>query len=245
MKQVTASKQVDIIIPVFNRLDHTRQTLQSLFRSTNPKFCNLYVIDDCSTDPKIEEFLSELQWDVKSTKIFFNKKNIGPGASRNKVCNWITEKKLRSKYLYHSDNDVYFKAGWLKNLIDMYEDSVSEGIRLLGGGCHPYLRNNASFAPNRFRAFRIGVKDAVSGFSQLMTWKTWDKYGPFDETMRGQKKKIMGSEDWAFCQKIVKGGFKVGSLEPEVVIQTGKTNTYGEPATGPETFKEVEGVMIK
>jgi len=63
--------------------------------------------------------------------------------------------------------------------------------------------------------------------------------------MRGQEKKISGSEDFAFCQKIVKDGFKVGSIEPEVVIHTGKTNTYQEKATGHETFKEVEGVMIK
>jgi hypothetical protein len=90
----------------------------------------------------------------------------------------------------------------------------------------------------------VGIKDAVSGYSQLMTWKTWDKYGPFDEGQGQQEKKIMGSEDWAFCQRIIQDGFLVGSIEPEMVIHCGKTNTYGDPATGVETFKEVDGVKI-
>jgi len=63
--------------------------------------------------------------------------------------------------------------------------------------------------------------------------------------MRSAKKKIMGSEDWAFCQKIIEDGFQVGSIEPEVVIPCGRTNTYGEKATGHETFKEHYGVIIK
>jgi hypothetical protein len=77
-----------------------------------------------------------------------------------------------------------------------------------------------------------------------MTWETWDKYGPFSDNNRNEDIKIMGSEDWAFCQEIIKDGFKVGSIEPEVVIACGKTNTYGNPATGSETFKKFEGVKV-
>ncbi len=237
---MTSPKQVDIIIPVYNRPEHTKQTLESLFKNTDSSLYNLYVVDDFSTDPEIHKLLYGA---AKRFPVFLNEKNIGPGASRNWVCNWITEKKLRSTYLYHSDNDVYFKEGWLRDLLVVYNllEEVSEGIKLLGGGCHPYLQNKSAI--NVFNR-KVGIKDAVSGYSQLMNWNTWDTYGPFDETMRGQKKKIMGSEDYAFCQKIIKDGFQVGSLEPEVVIQTGKTNTYGEPATGVETFKDVEGVKI-
>lgn len=246
MTKVTSDKLVDIVIPVHNRLEHTKQTLESLLKNTDPNLYQLYVIDDLSTDGTREY----LQKHDKIVPIFFNDENIGPGPSRNKVCSFITQKELRSEYLYHSDNDVFFTEGWLEKLINAYEDydKAKGNLKLLGGGCHPYLQNNSryesTYAANAVFPYSIGMKDAVSGYSQLMTWETWDKYGPFDESMRGQERKIMGSEDWAFCQKIIKDGFLVGSIEPEVVIATGKTNTYGDLATGSETFKEAEGVKV-
>lgn len=237
---MTSDKLVDIVIPVHNRLEHTKQTLESLLKNTDPNLYQLYVIDDLSTDGTREY----LQKHDKIVPVFFNDENIGPGPSRNKVCSFITQKGLRSPLLYHSDNDVFFTPGWLEELTKIFEDVCQKGVLLLGGGCHPYLQSSSFVYPTGLGTTRVGIKDAVSGYSQLMTWETWDKYGPFDESMRGQERKIMGSEDWAFCQKIIKDGFKVGSVEPEVVIATGKTNTYGDLATGSETFKTVEGVKV-
>ena len=73
---------------------------------------------------------------AKRIPVFRNEENIGPGASRNKVCKWITEKGLRSKYLYHSDNDVYFKKDWLKTII-LAMQTIGQQMKVLGGGCHP------------------------------------------------------------------------------------------------------------
>ena len=235
MDKVT-SKLVDIVIPVHNRLELTKQTIESLLKNTPPDLYQLYIIDDLSTDGTREYLMDH----ANVMPIFFNNENIGPGASRNKVCDFITQRGYRSKYLYHSDNDVYFTPGWLQRLVEAYEEACND-VLVLGASCHPYLQNSHRVD---FPGYAIGIKDAVSGYSQLMTWETWDKYGPFDETMRGAEKKIMGSEDWAFCQKIIKDGFKVGSIEPELVIPCGKTNTYGDPATGSETFKQVEGVKV-
>lgn len=233
-------KPVDIIIPVHNRWDHTKQTLDSLIAHTNPDLYTLYVIDDCS-EKEVTLKLNEYQQHASvSFELFRNSVNIGPGASRNYVCSVITERETRGKYLYHSDNDVYFRAGWLETLIAVFE-GMSKDIKVLGASCHPYLQskdNMFSQSPyGSVYATTIGIKDAVSGYSQFMTWETWDQFGPFDESMRGREEKIMGSEDWAFCQKVIAAGYSVGSLEPEVVIPCGKTNTYGKPATGAETFK--------
>lgn len=247
MLKVTQPSLVDIVIPIHNREEHTRQTLESLVKNTDPGKFNLYLIDDVSNDGTTnylyrlhhgtDELLSKI-----SGNFFYNTVNIGPGASRNYVCSFITKKKLRSKYLYHSDNDVFFSPGWLEKLLEAYDAFKTVGGVLLGGGCHPYLQNRFVEV---LGGIRIGIKDAVSGYSHLLDWESWDTYGKFDEGTRGLDRKIMGSEDWEYCQRIIKAGYKVGSLEPEVVIATGKTNTYGDPATGHETFKTQEGVMIK
>lgn len=243
--------KVNIIIPIHNRWDHTKQTLDSLIENTDKKLYSLHLVDDFSdfeVKKKILNYFKEHSYYIDTSTV--NIHNIGPGASRNKTCDMLTEKGLRGQYLYHSDNDVYFTKGWLEKLLNCYiilnESSPhKKKIKIFGGSCHPYLKNN-SVIDGEYRGefVRLGIKDAVSGYSQLMTWETWDKYGPFDETMRGAKEKIMGSEDWAFCQKIIKDGGLVGSIEPEVVIPCGKTNTYGKLATGSETFKNHEGVNV-
>ncbi|HDY90316.1 MAG TPA: glycosyltransferase family 2 protein, partial [bacterium] len=138
VKQVTSPKQVDIIIPVYNRPEHTKQTLESLFKNTDSSLYNLYVVDDFSTDPEIHKLLYGA---AKRFPVFLNEKNIGPGASRNWLCNWITEKKLRSTYLYHSDNDVFFKERWLEKLISTIQ-LYGNRYKVIGGGCHPYLQSS-------------------------------------------------------------------------------------------------------
>lgn len=239
MGQNTTMSVVDIIIPVHNRAELTKQTINSLFENTDHKLFTLYVVDDVS-DAETKKALKSLQA-IWRFKLFTNDENIGPAASRNEVCEYITLRGKRSGLLYHSDNDVFFTDRWLPKLITAFVPVGKEGVKLIGGGCHPYLQNNNII---KSVEWNVGIKDAVSGYSQLMTWETWDKYGPFDEGQGGQEKKIMGSEDWAFCQRIIQDGFLVGSIEPEVVIATGKTNTYGDPATGAETFKEFSGVKV-
>lgn len=238
-------KKVNIVIPVFNRFEHTKQTLETLIKNTNWEIAHLTVIDDMSTDPKVIEFLRDMESVLPKSEFLLleNSTNLGPAYSRNRACNYLKELNLAYEYLYHSDNDVYFKERWLHDLLTIFEN-ISTDIKVFGASCHPYLQTGSyeyySTNPN----IKICYKDAISGYSQLMEWDTWDKYGPFSDSNRNEERKIMGSEDWAFCQKIIQDGFKVASVEPELVIPTGKTNTYGDLATGSETFKDFSGVFV-
>lgn len=231
--------KVDIIIPCHNRAEHTRQTIESLYENTPVELFNLYVIDDGS-QLETGALLVELQKKY-SFSLLIHAVAKGPASSRNEVTKLITDTNQRSDFLYHSDNDVYFTKDWLQNLVKVFS-RVFVDVKVLGASCHPFLQDKLRFGVAF--PYSVGYKDAVSGYSQLMTWETWDKYGPFEENQGTQEKKIMGSEDWSFCQRVIKDGFKVGSIEPEVVIPCGKTNTYGDPATGAETFKEVAGVKV-
>lgn len=231
-------------MPVYNRPKHTKQTIDSLYKNTTEEFA-LVVINDKS-DLTTEFYLQELQKKYGFT-LLHNKTNNGPGYSRNKGCDYISKEGLRGDYLYFSDNDVYFTKGWLGILLEVYRFVSMKGISLIGGGCHPYLQNNGVMelgeTSDNIKRY-LGLKDAVSGYSHLTSWEMWERFGPF-ETQVGLDKKIGRSDDWKFCNDMKEAGFDVGSVYPEVVIATGKTDSYGNPANGVETFKEISGVNIE
>ncbi len=127
-------------------------------------------------------------------------------------------------YLYFTDDDVFFLPGWPERMIEALE---ATGCSVLGGCQHPYHGTN-----RQHRAGNVVVNevDAVAGYSMLMRWETFDKYGPFDETQPGVAK----GEDNAFCERVKAGGGWVGYIDPPAVLHVGLTNSEGKPATGHE-----------
>ena len=73
---------IDIIIPAYNAHDTIKKTLLSICIQNIKDIINVYIIDDCSNSDYnylLDEFKNEL-----NIFIYRNKKNLGPGASRNK-----------------------------------------------------------------------------------------------------------------------------------------------------------------
>jgi len=228
-------KRVNIIMPAHNRWEHTKQSLESLYENTDPNAFVLYVVDDMSTDDTRER-LEEMQPE-KQFNLAISGTNMGPAACRNNVCNIITAQFERLNYLYHTDNDVYFTPGWLDTLIEEY-DKVKDVVKILGGGSHPF-----HFPFEDLHDSQVKLTHALAGYSHFMSWDVWDEYGPYavsDE--HPDHGRIMGSEDWLICVKIKDDGYHVGAVFPEIVHNTGITNTYGKPTTGAEHIKTFEGV---
>ena len=140
----------------------------------------------------------------------------------------------RGEFLYFSDNDIYFTPGWITQLRPVFN------VKVIGGQRHPFHGINHT-SPYLFGCGFIEITDAVAGYSQFMEWSTWDKYGPFDAHTVG----VCKSEDFAFCQKIVKDGGMVGYIDPPAVYHTGLTNSEGKAAIGSEQFQRVEGVLYQ
>jgi glycosyltransferase involved in cell wall biosynthesis len=250
MAKQSPVKKTNIIMPVYNRPEHTKQAIDSLYANTNNEWFELVVVDDCS-DKETVYLLNQLSVDYGFTVIKM-KKNSGPGHARNVACEHITDWGIREHYLYFSDNDVYFKPDWLDVMLNVYKRVSQAGVGLLGAGCHPYLQPNEkilmpTFALENMRdqsGIEVYIRDAISGYSHMITWELWDRFGKF-ETQIGLEKKTGRSDDWEYCQRMMAQGFKVGSIMPEYVIACGKTDSYGQTAVGPETFKEYEGVTVR
>jgi len=141
----------------------------------------------------------------------------------------------RGDWLYLSDNDVYFTEGWDEKMTKALAGTWHP-VRLLGGSTHPYHGSNTR---RSFGGYSIRTHDAVSGYSHLMRWSTWDEYGPLDANAVG----VRQSEDWAFCQRVVKDGGEVGSIDPPVVYDCGLTDTFGQKGPGSDQIIRYEGVI--
>jgi GT2 family glycosyltransferase len=228
---------VNVVLLVHNRHMLTHQTLRTLYRHTPMDLFNLTICDDESAIPT-KPLRPEHKANFVSLRID-NSKHI-TGMARNLGVYFAEKYWGRGDYLYLSDNDVFFTPYWLGKLIN-HADAMPD-VKVWGGWNHPYLQptpleKSSSMYPAAFDDMRFAFHDAITGASQLMRWETWDRHGPLTANAPG----VCQSEDWEFCQRIVKDGGRVGSIYPRVAFNCGLTNSFGKPAVGADVMlKELQ-----
>jgi len=147
----------------------------------------------------------------------------------------------RGEYLYVMDNDGYYTEGWDEKLVTALQ-ARPDRFKLLGPYRHPYHQPSGVWTPSGIIKYVVSETDAVQGIGHLMSWETWDDYGPYDANAKGTNQ----SEDYAFCRRIVDYGFLVGSIQPDVVYNCGLTDTQGRPCVGIEAMStRVPGVYYE
>ena len=222
---------INIVMIAKNRPNLTRQAVVSLYSHTPPGSFNLTLVDDQSDDLiEVESPNACVLRIGRSNGVVSKIKNLG--------VYWSEHYFGRGDWLYMSDNDVFYTAGWSVHLIKQMDAGFFDGYALLGGQNHPYHQPQPV---NKMLPF-IREYHALAGTSWLMPWSTWDKYGPLAES---NAPGVGQSEDHAFCQKIRADGYKVGAVWPHVVIDTGITQTNGQLSPGHEHKKRVEGVVYE
>ena len=113
--EVTASKPVSIIIPLFNNVEFTRHCLEALTTSTPQHLHELILIDNGSSDGT-SELINGLPSDIK---VIRNAKNQGFA----KACNQGAQA-ADGKYLLFLNNDTEPKPGWLEPLFNTAEQDT-------------------------------------------------------------------------------------------------------------------------
>src|SRR5262245_28672137 len=225
--------KVNIVMLVKDRVRLTNQALHTLFRNTPRELFNLTLIDDESSPS--EDWRPSLNYLDKGVACLRVQQSKGVTAMvRNLGVYWPEKYWERGQYLYLSDNDVYFTPGWLENLL-MAAEKCEPNVRLLGGWNHPFHLPNETLSLLFGR--EVHVNHALAGPSQLMRWQVWDSYGPLQHGAPG----VCQGEDDVFSAKIVADAGKVGVIWPDVVLNTGLTNSHGQPAPGADlVLKELE-----
>lgn len=217
------------VILTRNRPRLLHQCMESLVAHTDPEAYNLVLVDDASDNfcegpdgwpyglprPKHSSFLRA----QNSGHVLAQLKNLGVA--------WSEQRFGRGEWLYIGDADTWFSKGWLSDL--MHNASHSEEFRfcLWGGQVHPFHQINSTLHIDDDVA--ITEHCAIDGPSWLMRWSTWDTFGPLARTTEAGTCK---GEDGAFGDRIRAAGYKLGCIQPHVVIHTGLRNTEGELAVG-------------
>jgi len=226
---------VNFTMLVRNRPRLTEQALNSLasgrpWRPEELQGMKVTILDDRS-DAETRDILES--WClVRRAHLIGNEVKSGTGPLRNKVIDYSEIQHGRGDYLYLSDNDVFFKPGWLEELIWAEEEAWGRGFRVIGAYNHPFHQPVSSIEVSGLH--KVNEVNALATQSMLMRWEVWDKYGPFCQT---PVDKVCQSEDVDFCNRITKDGYKVGVVSPNLVVSTGITNTFGEKIPGYELVK--------
>lgn len=206
-----------IVIITKDREELFNQTLKSLIKNTPRELYDLIVIDDGS-DPSGLAKLSFIKAIGDIDHLIFTNQG-SPAACRN--LGMEIAKRGGYKYVYHSDNDMYFLPGWIEKCQKTLVENTN--IKLVAPYGHPYHLYN-----NEWVEDDIYSVNACAGNSWYLETETYLKYG------LAENPGIMNSEDHDFCQQIRKDGFICARFVDNLVLHTGITNSKGEPAIGAE-----------
>lgn len=192
-----------IIIPVWNKLELTKQCLVALGPATEDVTFELIVVDNHSTDGT-PEFLASLGGDVR---IITNEANLGFA----KACNQGA-KVATGSYLMFLNNDTIPLKGWLRALVDemhsnpdvavvgsklLYENDTVQhaGVAIDRLNMTPY-HIYAGFASDHPAVNKRRELNAVTGACFLIRGSVFSEIGGFDEGF------INGFEDVDLCLKV-------------------------------------------
>ncbi|MDA8219785.1 MAG: glycosyltransferase [Dehalococcoidales bacterium] len=232
------STEISIIIPVYNRLDLTKQCLDAVHRNTGPSSYEVIVVDNGSTDGT-QEFLLQQQASGQLRAIL-NERNLGFA----RACNQGAEAAV-GRYLLFLNNDTEVQPNWLPRLKEVLDADPAVGVagsKMLlangtidnagillvedqGHGSSLFLQSAFSRLPgNTPEANQPRTYQAVTGACLMVRKSAFDEAGGFDEGYWN------GFEDIDLFFTLQERGWKI-VYQPESAV------LHHVSQSGPERFR--------
>jgi GT2 family glycosyltransferase/CDP-glycerol glycerophosphotransferase (TagB/SpsB family)/glycosyltransferase involved in cell wall biosynthesis/ubiquinone/menaquinone biosynthesis C-methylase UbiE len=201
---------ISIIIPVWNKVELTKQCLEAIQINTEYSNYEVIIIDNASTD-ETSDFLKVLGGDVK---IITNDKNLGFAKASNQGA-----KIANGEYLVFLNNDTIPQKGWLTNLVNTI--SSSKNIGIVGAKlfypdntiqhCGASMRYDKNFFRHQYKFLHkshplVNFKrnlDAVTAACFITSNKLFVSLGYFDENY------LNGCEDMDYCTAVREKGMEI------------------------------------
>lgn len=205
--------KVDILLPIYNSYKETRGCIESIINYTDNKAYNLYLLDDKSPDPRIQELTAFYSENRSNIYVFRNEKNLGfPGNVNNGFM-------ISKNDVIVINSDTLVTESWLEKMYHAaYSDETIAAINPMSNyGIISGLptSNNAindlfSFEEltNAFQKSKVGAlveTPLLIGFCMYMKRSALERVGLFDAATF---KRGYGEEtDW--CMRARENGLKL------------------------------------
>jgi GT2 family glycosyltransferase len=102
--------KIDILLPIYNSYEETKNCIESILEYTDPSMYRLYLLDDKSPDPNIQELTSYYSSKYDHINAIRNEQNLGfPGNVNNGF-------QISSHDVVVINSDTLVTKGWLEGL---------------------------------------------------------------------------------------------------------------------------------
>jgi len=226
------SRNVDIIIPIYNAFDDLVQCIASIRKWTDLTRHRLVLIDDCSTDERMGAYLEEQQDD--HCIVIYNQTNQGFSWNIN---TGIAQSQERDVILLNSDTVV--TKNWLQKLLQCaYADAWTATVTPLSNNATlcsvPYFcRENKlprGYTTDTYAALVENVSlnkyptiPVANGFCMLIKREIIQIIGNFDAGSFG---KGYGEEN-DFCYRAIEVGYHHVMCDNTFILHTGTSSFEG------------------
>lgn len=219
-------KKCDIIIPVWNQLEVTRECIDSILKNTDYP-CRLVIIDNGS-ESETANYLKTLSTrNGADTLLVRNNKNIGFVRAVNRGMALAD-----AAYICIMNNDTVATKGWLSELILVME--ARPDIGLLNPSSNTSNQSSAEGASGGIQELSV-----CRGFCMLIRKEVIESIGVFDEIYD-----LGYFEETDYSKKAVLKGFRIARARASYVHHKGSVS-FKEAQGSDALFKKNENIFFE
>ena len=217
-----------IAMTCYERYSYLKKTIDSLLESDLSLCKKIYLVDDCSRDPRIKKLLKTLP-DI--FEVHLNEKNLGVDFNMLKSYRIAFESNPEYSNIVSVDSDCVYKKEWLNELDKASKAYLNWGlITTFNTEVHKTLEASGNYL----------IKKSAGGFSALM------RKSLLEEVLQDKEKIANGafelkagdtSWDLIYNDKVHKNGLKIICTKTSFTNHIGK---FGSHANGVSFDQAVE-----
>jgi GT2 family glycosyltransferase len=197
-----------IMMVTYNRLDLTKEALESIFKNTKHPF-NLVIVDNGSKDGTVEYLDKTLYQKTEEHEAFLdysiiaNRENLGIAIGRN-LALYEAVHKYDTEWLATIDNDVDVPAGWLTDAIEIMKSNrqyASIGVNMEGRPYRIVNLNGKAFQDKPQGNLGTAAMVFNRSLQKMLGFFNYQDYGLYGEE----------DADWGMRTRVL--GFKLGYVQ--------------------------------
>jgi glycosyltransferase involved in cell wall biosynthesis len=152
-------------------------SLPSLFQSGLPANVQIILIDDCSTDKRVQPYLQNLKAAHSNVEVWTNPQRMGPNAGQAYNFPLLIKRFPNAPYYILCDDDIIYHPGWLQRLIQVYVEAKKEGLSGIFTALNVPAR--PGYATIRLPTSEVVLKERQMALNWLVPREVYDIVGPF------------------------------------------------------------------